>query len=49
MNVQRHIIFHKHYFLDFYLRQPENVQKKIEYAFKIIRNVEKIPKNFLTT
>ena len=47
MNVRRQIIFHKHYFLDFYLGQPEKVQQKIEYAFKIIRNVEKVPKKFL--
>ena len=47
MNKQRHIIFHKRYFLDFYLEQPEKVQEKIEYVFKIIRTVQKIPKKFL--
>jgi len=47
MNKQRHIIFHKRYFLDFYLEQPEKVQEKIEYVFKIIRNVQKVPKKFL--
>ena len=47
MNKQRHINFHKHYFLDFYLTQPEKVQEKIEYVFKIIRNVQNVPKKFL--
>jgi len=47
MNAQRQITFHKHYFIDFYLEQPEKVQEKIEYVFKIIRNVQKVPKKFL--
>jgi len=47
MNVQRQIIFYKHYFSDFYLAQPENVQEKIEYVFKIIRNVDNVPRKFL--
>jgi len=47
MNVRRHIIFHKHYFLDFYLELPEKVQEKIEYVFKIVRNVQNVPKRFL--
>jgi Phage-related protein len=47
MNIQRQIIFHKHYFADFYLEQPENVQEKIEYIFKIIRSVQNVPGKFL--
>jgi phage-related protein len=47
MNKQRHITFYKHYFLDFYLEQPEKVQEKIEYVLKIIRNVQNVPKKFL--
>jgi len=47
MNAQRHIIFHKHYFMDFYLALPEKVQEKIEYVFKIVQNAQKIPKKFL--
>jgi len=30
--MERQIIFHKHYFLDFYLEQPEKVQEIIEYV-----------------
>jgi phage-related protein len=47
MNIQRQIIFYKHYFTDFYLEQTEIVQEKIEYAFKIIRTVQNVPKKFL--
>ena len=47
MNTQRQIIFYKHYFAEFYLEQSENVQEKIEYVFKIIRNVQNVPKKFL--
>jgi len=46
MNEQRNIVFYKRYFLDFYLAQPEKVQEKIEYVFKIIRTVQNIPKKF---
>lgn len=47
MNIQRQIIFYKHYFIDFYLEQTEKVQEKIEYVFKIIRTVQNVPKKFL--
>lgn len=47
MNIQRQIIFFEHHFVDFYLEQPENVQEKIEYVFKIIRTVQSVPKKFL--
>ncbi|MCL2761192.1 MAG: type II toxin-antitoxin system RelE/ParE family toxin [Desulfuromonadales bacterium] len=47
MNAQRHIIFHQSYFVDFYLEQSEKVQEKVEYIFKIIRNVQNVPKKFL--
>ena len=47
MNTQRQIIFHGHYFVDFYVEQSEKVQEKIEYVFKIIRTVQNVPKKFL--
>lgn len=47
MKAQRHIIFHEHYFTDFYLEQTEKVQEKIEYVFKILRTVQNVPKKFL--
>ena len=47
MNAERQILFHKHYFADFYLEQSAKVQEKIEYVLKIIRNVQNVPKKFL--
>jgi phage-related protein len=47
MKVERKIIFHKHYFTDFYINQSTKVQEKIEYVFKIIRTVERVPERFL--
>lgn len=47
MNTQRQIIFHEHYFIDFYVEQSEKMQEKIEYVFKIIRTVQNVPKKFL--
>ncbi len=47
--MQRKIIFYEHYFTDFYLKQSEKVQEKIEYVFKILRTVQNVPKNSSTT
>lgn len=47
MEIQRQIIFHGHYFTDFYLDQNEKVQNKIEYVFKVIQTVQNVPKKFL--
>jgi len=47
METQRQIIFHGNYFMDFYLEQPEKVQEKIEFVFKVIRTVQNVPKKFL--
>ena len=47
MNIPRQIIFHEHYFLDFYLEQTGKVQEKIDYVFKIIKTVKNVPKKFL--
>ena len=43
----RKIEFHKDYFIDFYSKQNKKVQEKIEYVFKLIRQVERIPEKFL--
>ena len=47
MKSQRQIIFHEHHFSDFYLKQNERVQEKIEYVFMVIKNVQNVPKKFL--
>lgn len=48
MNSERQIIFYRHYFTDFYLEQTEKVQEKIAYVFKILTNVQNVPKKFLS-
>ena len=45
--VERRIIFHGTYFADFYLEQSSKVQEKIEYVFRVIRQVEKVSRKFL--
>lgn len=47
MTIERKIIFHGHYFLEFYLEQNERVREKIGYVFRIIKTVERIPAKFL--
>ena len=42
----RKIIFHGNHFMDFYLEQTSNVQNKIEYVLRIVRQVERISKKF---
>ena len=45
----REIRFYKNYFIDFYVEQDSKVQGKIEYVFKLIRTVERVPEKFLKT
>lgn len=47
MDSKKKIIFHKHYFQNFYLKQNQKVQSKIEYVFKIISTVQNVPNKFL--
>lgn len=47
METHRQIIFYGDHFTKFYLEQPDKVQEKIEFVFKIIRNVQSVPKKFL--
>jgi phage-related protein len=42
----RKIIYYKDYFTDFYSKQNRPVQEKIEYVFKLIKQVDRIPKKF---
>ncbi len=43
----REIRFYKNYFIEFYIAQDIKVQEKIEYTFKLIRTVERVPEKFL--
>jgi phage-related protein len=45
--IERKIIFHGNHFTNFYLEQTSKVQEKIEFVFRIIRQVERVSKKFL--
>lgn len=45
--IERKIIFFGTHFADFYLEQSSGVQEKIEYVFRVIRQVEKVSRKFL--
>ena len=47
MKTERKIIFYKHYFQDFYLKQKDSVKEKIGFVFRIIKTVDRIPEKFL--
>lgn len=42
----RKIIFYKDHFTNFYSEQSIQVQEKIEYVFRLIRHVDRVPKKF---
>jgi hypothetical protein len=42
----REIIFFQKYFIDFYIDLDLSVQEKIEYVFKILRTVDRVPERF---
>ncbi len=44
---ERKIIFHGHYFQEFYTQQTNNVREKIGYVFRVVKTVDKIPEKFL--
>jgi phage-related protein len=44
---ERQIIFHGHYFQEFYLSVNDNVKEKIGYVFRLIKTVEKVSEKFL--
>jgi len=47
VKTERQIIFHKHYFQDFYLEVSDNVKEKIGYVFRLIKTVYKVSEKFL--
>lgn len=46
MSITRQIIAYKNYFLDFYKKQPENVQEKIEWTLNLIRVIHQVPEKY---
>jgi len=45
--MERKIIFHGNYFLDFYKKLDIKVKSKIKYVFELIKQVERVPEKFL--
>ena len=44
---ERQIIFHKHYFQEFYIGLDDKTKEKFRYVFRLIRTVKKVPEKFL--
>ena len=42
----RRIVFYEDYFLDFYSRQDEATQTKIDFVLELIRTIERVPIKF---
>jgi len=43
----REIEFYKNHFINFYVSLDHKVQSKFDYAFKLIRTVDRVPEKFL--
>lgn len=46
MAYDRQVIAYKKYFLEFYEKQPDNVQAKIEWTLNLIRITRQIPEKY---
>ena len=46
--MNREIIFHGKYFIEFYKKLDINVKSKFQYIFELIKQVEMVPKKFLS-
>ena len=46
MEIVRQVIAYKNYFLDFYERQPDKVQTKIEWTLNLLRVLRHLPTKY---
>ncbi|MCL6103905.1 MAG: type II toxin-antitoxin system RelE/ParE family toxin [Bacteroidetes bacterium] len=46
MTFERQVIAYKNYFLDFYEKQSDNVQAKIEWTLNLIRVTRQVPEKY---
>jgi phage-related protein len=44
--MQRQVVAYKKYFLDFYEKQPDNVQRKIEWTLNLVRVTRQVPEKY---
>ena len=40
-------MFYENHFIEFYVLQDKKVKSKIQYVFELIRQVDRVPENFL--
>ena len=46
MNSERQVIAYKKYFLDFYVKQSDSVQAKIEWTLQLIKVTRQVPEKY---
>ena len=44
--MHRQVVAYKKYFLDFYEKQPDNVQRKIEWTLNLVRVTRQVPEKY---
>lgn len=42
----REIFYYKHYFLEFFSEQTEDVKKKFNWTFELIATIDRVPKKY---
>ena len=45
-NFIRHIFYYKHYFLEFFDKQTEDVQRKFNWTLELISTIDHVPKKY---
>jgi len=45
--MERKILFYGSYFSDFYKKQNSKVRNKIDYVIDMVRNIDRVPAQFL--
>ncbi len=45
-NFIRHIFYYKHYFLEFFNQQTEDVQRKFNWTLELIATIDHVPKKY---
>ena len=46
MTFKRQVIAYKNYFLDFYKKQPDAVQRKIEWTLQLLEVTQQVPEKY---
>lgn len=45
--MKREVVFYKHYFREFFEKQPQKIKNKIMYVLRIIQELDRIPEQHL--